>query len=332
MKKLDSKKTAGLLPLLIRGKTVLILLVLFAAISIASPYFLKVSNIMNIIRQNSASAIIAVGFTLVVASGNLDLSIGRMLGLIGVVTALISKMQGMPFALVIVIGLALGAACGALNGIVGTKMHIPMFITTVAMQGVFQGANYLISRSSTINQIPDAFTWIGQATLFGFLPVPVLILFVVVLLGCLLLNKTVIGRYVLAVGGNRQAAMVAGINADKVIVIVYTIMGICAAIAAFVMTGRAASAQPDAGSGMELDAIAAVIIGGTTLGGGTGKVLGSLVGCMIIGIIQNGLNLLGVDTNWQLVSKGVLIVLAVFLDYETGRISSRLRNRVNNKD
>ncbi|MBE6018553.1 MAG: ABC transporter permease, partial [Lachnospiraceae bacterium] len=139
--------------------------------------------------------------------------------------------------------------------------------------------------------------------------------------------KTIFGRHLLAVGGNSQAAEVSGINKARVTMLVSIFMGLCAAIGALIMTGRAASAQPEAGSGMEMDAIAAVIIGGTTLGGGTGKVLGSLVGVLIIGMISNGLNLLGVDTNWQLVAKGLIIVAAVFLDYQTGQISSRLSNR-----
>lgn len=314
--------------LLIEGKTFLILLILVVVLTIASPYFLTVSNIMNVIRQISASAIISVGFTLVIASGNLDLSVGRMLGLIGVVTALISKIQGVPLVAVILLGLLLGAFCGALNGVIGTKMHIPMFITTVAMQGVFQGANYLFSKSSTINQIPPSYAYIGQKS-YGFLPLPVIILAVVVCIGYIILNKTIFGRYILAVGGNKEAAKVSGINSDQVIIAVYTVMGICAAIAAFVVTGRAASAQPDAGSGMELDAIAAVIIGGTTLGGGTGKIFGSLVGCLIIGIISNGLTLLGVNTNWQIVTKGLLIIIAVFLDYEADRLTKKVHKKQN---
>ena len=319
--------SAGIINLILRAKTFLILIVLFIILAIIAPHFLSVTNIMNIIRQNAANGVVAIGFTFVVASGNLDLSIGRMLGLIGVITALVSKLDGVPMFAVVILALVLGAIFGSMNGLIGTKLHIPMFITTVAMQGVFQGLNYLISHSSTVTQIPKGYTAIGQTSLFGFLPVPVIIFLGMVTIAALLLNKTIFGRHLLAVGGNSQAAEVSGINKARVTMLVCIFMGVCAAIGALIMTGRAASAQPEAGSGMEMDAIAAVIIGGTTLGGGTGKVLGSLVGVLIIGMISNGLNLLGVDTNWQLVAKGLIIIAAVFLDYETGQISSRLSNR-----
>lgn len=326
MEKRKKITSVELMNFILKGKTFFILVILFIVLSLMSPYFLTVKNIMNIIRQNAASGVVAVGFTFVVASGNLDLSIGRMLGLIGVITAIVSKIDGMPMFVVVLLALVLGCFCGSINGFIGTKMHIPMFITTVAMQGVFQGVNYIISRSSTITQIPKGYAAIGQKSIFGVIPVPVIIFLGMVIIGALMLNKTIFGRHLLAVGGNAQAAEVSGINKNRVTMLVCIFMGVCAAIGALIMTGRAASAQADAGSGMEMDAIAAVIIGGTTLGGGTGKVFGSLVGVLIIGMISNGLNLMGVDTNWQLVAKGLMIVAAVFLDYETGKISSRISN------
>jgi ribose/xylose/arabinose/galactoside ABC-type transport system permease subunit len=228
---------------------------------------------------------------------------------------LMSK-TAMPFALVIILGFLAGGLCGFVNGIIGVHFRLPLFIVTLATGQIFKGICYLASNTSPISGLPTAFKTIGQGYV-GPVPIPVIIVAFCTLIIYLILNRTAFGRYAIATGGNRLAARTSGINTDAVTVSIYVLMGFCTAAAAIIMTGRAASAQPAAGQGMEMDAIAAVVIGGTPLSGGKGKVLGTVFGCLIVGVINNALNLSRVDSNWQQIAKGALIVLAVLLDVIT---------------
>jgi ribose/xylose/arabinose/galactoside ABC-type transport system permease subunit len=309
------KVQSFLLEFLLNNKALIILLVLCIGCTFASPSFLNPINIRNVIRQICTSTIIGVGFTCVIASGNLDLSVGYMLGMLGVMMGLMSK-TGMPFPLVILAGLGIGALCGFLNGIVGIRFRLPLFIVTLATGQVFRGVCYLISNTSPVTGLPPAFRIIGQEYI-GPIPIPVYIVIVATVIIYVILNRTAFGRHAVATGGNRVAARISGINTDFVTVAIYVLMGLCTTIAALIMTGRAASAQPAAGQGMEMDAIAAVVIGGTPLHGGKGKVMGTVFGCLIVGVINNALNLSRVDSNWQLIAKGSLILIAVLLDVVT---------------
>lgn len=302
--------------ILFNFRTLLILILLVGIISIASPYFLTAINLRNVLRQVSVYAIIGVGFTLVVSSGNLDFSVGAMITLIGIVTALLSKINGMPFGVVIIIGLIIGVGLGYFNGLMGTLLGIPMLITTFALSKAYEGVGYLMTKNTTVINLAEEYAVIGQGYI-GSVPIPVIIMIIVVIIFSIIMYRTRLGRYAMAIGGNTEAARVSGINVEKTRTILFVIMGLCSAIGAFIITGRAASAQPTAGLGMELDALTAVVIGGTSIKGGKGNIIGTSIGALIVGVINNGLNLIGVDSNWQVVAKGLMILIAVFIDVKS---------------
>ena len=320
------KGRSSMLDMLLDNKAVLILILLCLVATCMNSKFLGGRNIMNVIRQVCASAILGVGFTLVIASANLDLSVGYMLGMIGVIMGLLSR-ANVPFILVLLAGLATGALCGFINGFIGVKFKLPLFIVTLATGQVYRGACQLLSNTSPVNGLQNEFKVLGQGYLLG-VPIPIYIMVVVGVTLYIVLNRTRFGRHAIATGGNREAARTSGINTDSVTIRIYMIMGVCTAIAAMVMTGRAFSAQPAAGQGMEMDAIAAVVIGGTSLSGGAGRIGGTVVGCLIVGVINNMLNLAGVDSNWQLVAKGLLILTAVLLDVASSRYFSKKLKKV----
>jgi len=313
--------------LLMGNKAFIIVLFMSVILSFASPVFFGASNILNIIRQVSVSTLLSIGFTIVLSSGNMDLSVGTLLGLCGMVLAKLIKDFKVPIPLAILITLLFAILCGSLNALIITTFRIPFFIVTLATQSIFRGANYLLSQLVPVAGLPDKFLYIGQGYLWG-IPVPIFIMLLVVVCVWILMNRTKFGRHILAVGGNQEAARVSGINTKKITYGVYMCGALCTGIAAVVMTSRAASAQVSAGIGMEMDAIAAVVIGGTSMSGGNANVWGTVFGCLIVGIVNNGLNLLGVDSNWQVVAKGVLILFAVIIDTVTARsLASRLNKQ-----
>ncbi len=305
------------LNILLDNKAILIFLLLFIISCFVSPVFLSSRNLLNVIRQISVSAIVGIGFTCIIASANLDLSVGDMIGLLGAEMALLSR-AGLPFGLVVLIGVLTGAFCGFMNGMIGVSIGLPLFIVTLATGQIYNGITLLITHNSAVTGISPEFKALGQGYLFN-IPTPIYIMVGVGIVIYLVLNKTTFGRHIIAIGGNKEAAHVSGIDTKKVTVGVYMLLGVCASVAAVVLTGRANSAQPSAGAGMALDSVAAVVIGGTPLSGGSGKVMGTVIGCLIVGTINNMLNLLGVDSNWQSVAKGLLILIAVSLDVLSDR-------------
>ena len=318
---IKTRGSSGVVDFIINNKAIFLFVLLAAILALVEPLFFSAKNLTNLIRQACTSIIMGVGFTMVMASGNLDLSVGYMLGLIGVVSATISKM-GVPLIVTIGSALLLGAICGLLNGTIGTCLKVPMFISTLAMGSVYQGANYLFTNNKAVAQLPQSYINIGQGYLAG-IPLPIIIMLVVVVILWVILNRTKFGRYCLASGGNASAARVAGINVAATTRGVYVVMGLCAAVAALVLTGRAASAQLAAGQGMEMDAIAAVVIGGTPLTGGKGNIIGTVFGCLIITAIGNGMNLMGINSNWQIVAKGLLILIAVVIDLQSSNLLNK---------
>lgn len=298
--------------LLTGNKAPMILIVLMLFMAVASPVFFTQSNLFNVIRQVAYSAILATGFTLILASGGIDLSLGYMVGLIGII---IGKMlvADIPVWVCIVAAIGSGALFGAFNASVITIFSLPPFIVTLAIGYLYKGAIYLVTKMVPISGLPASFKFLGQGYLLG-IPVPVYILVAVVLIMHIIIHNTKFGRHALAMGGNANAARVSGININWTRLKVYMVMGMYAAVAAIVLTSRTASAQISAGEGTEMDAVAAVVLGGNSMAGGKATVLGTLVGCIIVGIINNGLNLLQVDSNWQVVAKGVLILFAIILD------------------
>lgn len=297
------------------NKAFLIVIVMGILLSCITPIFFTTRNLLNVLRQVCTSTILALGFTLVLGTGNIDLSVGSQIGFIGI---LMVKMMtaGVPFYLAIVFGALIGVCLGFINAGIISTFNLPAFIVTLAMQQILRGAGYLISGMLPLTGVPDQFVFLGQGYLLG-VPVPVYIMIAMVIIIWFAVNRFKYGRYMLALGGNAEAARVSGINTKKVLFQTYIYMGLCATVAAVVLTARSASAQPTAGMNMEMDAIAAVVVGGTSMSGGSVNVLGAFFGSLIVGMVNNGLNLLGVDSNWQVVSKGLLILFAVLLDSVT---------------
>lgn len=264
----------------------------------------------------------AAAFTCVLACGYIDLSVGSLLGMLGIIMAKLSTSANLPFATVVVIAIGLGALCGAVNGLIITGLRVNFFIATLATQLVFRGINYVICNNSSISGLPPEYASVGQQY-WGPLPAPVYIMILFTVIIAVILYRTTFGRHIVATGGNIEAARVSGVNVNAVIIGVYVIMGIAAAIGALIITGRAMSGQPSAGEGMEMDAIAAAVIGGTALSGGKGNVVGSIIGCILIGMIGNVLNIMGVNSNYQLIVKGLIILSAVVLDVQTAQFLSK---------
>jgi len=310
----------------LNNKAIVILILLSIIVSFTTPAFLTSRNLLNVVRQICASAILGIGYTLIISSANLDLSVGYMLGMLGVIMGLLSR-ANVSFPLVLLVGAVCGALCGFINGFVGVKFKLPLFIVTLATGQIYKGICYLLSNTSPVNGLQDQFKVLGQGYL-GPIPIPIYIMAFVMVTLYILLNKTRFGRHAIATGGNSEAARISGINTASVTIRVYMIMGVCTSIAAMIMTGRAFSAQPTAGQGMEMDAIAAVVIGGTSLSGGSGHIVGTVIGCLIVGVINNMLNLNAVDSNWQLIAKGLLILGAVLLDVTSTRYFTKKLKKV----
>lgn len=298
--------------LLRRYGMVLAFILLSLALSVLSNSFLTVSNILNIARQVSINAIIAAGMTFVILTAGIDLSVGSVLAFSGAIMAgLLSA--GRPIPMAIVAGFVVGGLMGVVNGIVIARGKVQPFIATLAMLTIGRGATLVYTDGRPITGLPDAFVWLGAGEV-GKVPVPVIIM-ALVFVGCyVVLSRTVLGRYVYAIGGNEEAARLSGVNVTFYKALAYVIAALLSTISAIILTARLNSAQPTAGSGYELDAIAAVVLGGTTLAGGEGGIAGTLLGAFIIGVLNNGLNLLNVSSFYQLVVKGVVILLAVLLD------------------
>ena len=290
------------------------LLLIVIIISIMSPSFLTLNNLLNVLRQVSINALIAFGMTFVILTGGIDLSVGSTLALSGAVTAGLMA-GGTDPILAMLIGLILGAILGAINGIIITKGKVAPFIATLATMTIYRGLTLVYTEGKPISGLGDsaAFKMLGKGYFLG-IPVPVLTMAIAFGVLYFLLKKTTFGRRVYAVGGNEEASRLSGISVDRVKIYVYSLTGMLAALSSLILTSRLNSAQPTAGSMFELDAIAAVVLGGTSLTGGRGWIVGTLIGAMIIGVLNNGLNLIGVSSFFQQVVKGAVILVAVLLD------------------
>jgi ribose transport system permease protein len=287
-------------------------LLLVVVLSFLSNSFLTVSNLLNIARQVSINAIIAAGMTFVILTAGIDLSVGSVLAFSGAIIAgLLST--GQPLLVGISAGLLLGAVLGLVNGLIVTRGGVQPFIATLGMLTIGRGATLVYTDGRPITGLPDAFVWLGAGDV-GRVPVPVIIMALVFLAAYVVLTQTVLGRYIYAIGGNEEAARLSGVNVTLYKTLAYVLSGVLAATSGIILTARLNSAQPTAGGGYELDAIAAVVLGGTTLAGGEGSITGTLLGAFIIGVLNNGLNLLNVSSFYQQVVKGVVILLAVLLD------------------
>ncbi|WP_229620210.1 ribose ABC transporter permease [Vibrio parahaemolyticus] len=304
---------------LIEQKSLIALLFLIVVVSFLNPNFFTVDNILNILRQTSVNAIIAVGMTLVILTAGIDLSVGSVLALCGAFAASLIAME-VPVLIAVPTALLAGAALGAISGIIIAKGKVQAFIATLVTMTLLRGVTMVYTDGRPIStgftDTADAFAWFGTGYALG-IPVPVWLMVVVFAAAWYLLNHTRFGRYVYALGGNESATRLSGINVDRVKIGVYAICGMLAALAGIIVTSRLSSAQPTAGMGYELDAIAAVVLGGTSLMGGKGRIMGTLIGALIIGFLNNALNLLDVSSYYQMIAKAVVILLAVLVDNKT---------------
>ena len=314
-----------------RGGALIILLVLVGAFSLASENFLSVDNLRNILRQYSVPAILAVGQTLVIVGAGIDLSVAATAALSGSVMGVSFAHWGYPEPVAILLGIAAGFAVGAINGFAITVLRVPDFIATLGAFAWVRGTALLVTDGLPVpdytkakegRRVPESVSTLGADSLFG-IPLIAIVAGVVALVGWFILARTRLGRSAYAIGGNREAARVSGIHVARTKWAIYVVSGLMAAVGGFMLTGRQGSANALMGEGMELQSIAAVVVGGTNLFGGEGGVGGTLIGVLIIGVLNNGLNILGVAEFWQRVVNGTIIVAVVALDQWRRRAAVR---------
>lgn len=298
---------------ILKNKAVFIMILMALVIGAIEPIFFSTNNLFNVLRQVCSSTILAMGFTFILGLGEIDLSVGAILGLNGVIMAKLMVEMNWPIATAILVAVVAGLVFGVVNATIISLLDIPPFIVTLATQSLFRGAVYIITGMVPIAGLPDSFINIGQGYV-GRVPIPVVIMLVVIVISYILANYSTFGRHVIAMGGNADATRACGINTKRVQLGVYMLSGVCATISAVVTTARAASAQIAAGKDMEMDIIAAVVIGGTSMNGGNMNIIGTVFGCLIVGMITNGMNLMGINSNYQIVAKGALILLALVID------------------
>jgi putative xylitol transport system permease protein len=311
--------TAGLM--LQRYGILLALLVACLTLALINENFLSTRNILNVLRQTSINGILAIGMTFVILTRGIDLSVGSVAALAGVVAASLATtssagtVAGGPYPALIAIaaGLAVGMACGGISGGIVARFRVPAFVVTLGMLSAARGMTLIYSGGRPIPNLTDEFRWIGTESIWG-IPVPIFLLLGTFAVAHFVLTQTRFGRHVYAVGGNPHAAKVSGLPVNRIRFWVYVIAGALAGLAGMLLAARTGSGLPQAGIAYELDAIAAVVIGGTSLAGGVGRVTGTLIGALLIGVMNNGLDLMGVESYYQQVIKGVLIVAAVMLD------------------
>ncbi len=311
-------KTALLLD---KYRVFIIFLVLILIASFISDAFFTVNNLFNVLRQVSIVAIIAVGMTIVILTAGIDLSVGSVLALTGAIAAGVIT-AGMPLPLAIAICLAAGLLMGAVNGLIVAKGKVPAFIATLAVMVIARGMTLVYTQGNPIVISDMGYRFLGSGKILG-IPFPVILMLAIFTIMYWVLKHTTFGRNIYAVGGNEEAARLAGINVDRVKIGVYALTGFFASISALIYTSRLMSAQPNAGSMMELDAIAAVIIGGTRLTGGKGGVTGTLIGALIMGVLDNILNLANVSPFYQDIAKGLVILAAVLIDSKLAKLQKQ---------
>ncbi|MDR2494007.1 MAG: ABC transporter permease [Spirochaetaceae bacterium] len=276
--------------------------------------FLSGNNIMNVLRQVATNLYIACGMTMIIILGGIDLSVGSVVALSGCVTGGLIAYQGCPLPAAVMLGLLVGVAAGAFNGFVVSRTTIPPFIVTLSMMNIARGAGYVYTGGQPIRIMDDAFNFIGSGYV-SMVPVPVIYLVIIVGISAFIMNRSKLGRHIYAVGGNPTAARFSGIKNGRVLFFAYLFSGTMSAIAGIVLASRMFSGQPTAGQGAEMDAIAAVVLGGTSMSGGVGRIGGTVIGALIIGVLNNGLNLLNINSFWQYIVKGVVILIAVYVDF-----------------
>lgn len=293
------------------------LVVLCVLLTFLSPDFLTVNNIISIALQTAVIAIIAIGMTYVIITSGIDLSVGSVIALAGVVAAQLLT-NGVNIVLAMLFGVIIGALFGLLNGLLITKGNLQPFIATLGTMMIARGLSLVLTDGLPVSGLPKSFTTLGNGRLLG-IPIPVIFLIVIAIIAHFVLSKTVFGRYVYALGSNEEAARLSGVNTNLNKIYVYILSGVLAAIAGMILAARLVSAQPSAGTGYEMDAIASVVIGGASMAGGIGSITGTVIGAFTIGVLRNGLNLLNVSPFWQQIAIGIVILLAVYFDHKKNK-------------
>jgi len=302
---------------------ILVLLIFFAVMILTTNDFLTLTNLDNLIRQVAVFAILSVGQLFVILTGGIDLSVGSILGLSGGVTALLLA-GGVPIPITILVGLGIGLGVGLIHGVLVSQLKLPPFIATLGMLGVARGVVLLLTGAKTIAPLPDAFNAIANGYILG-LPSLFWLLILVAIVASFVLGRTVFGRYVYAVGSNAESARLSGVPVNLVLLAVYSISGLLAGFAGVLTTSRLGAGIPTAGTGYELQAIAGAVIGGASLSGAKGRTIGAVLGALIMAILANGGNLLGVDPFYLQIAIGLLIILAVYFDNLQGRTFNFMR-------
>jgi len=297
----------------------MILVIVFAVIcivlSIMTPDFLTFNNIRNVVRQVSYTAIASIGMTLVIILGQIDLSAGSLIAISGLTAARVFTLTHSPAAAFIGV-VAIGVVVGLFNGILTAKGKIPGFIATLASMIILRGLAYIVTGGSPIAVMDKSFTFFGIGFLW-IIPIPIIFMVIAIVIGSFLTNMTRFGRYIYAVGGNEETARWSGIHVEKVKILVYLLLGVFTSISGLIVAARLGSGQPSAGLNFEMDCITAAVVGGTSMSGGKGKISGTIVGVLLLGVLTNGMTLLDINTYWQQVIKGIIIVAAVLIDTST---------------
>jgi len=287
-------------------------IVLCVIMSVASSKFLEYDNLINVVRQVSINGILAVGMTFVILTSGIDLSVGSVLAISSTVVAGAMINQGLPSIVAVLLGILVGAVCGLINGTLVAYAKMPAIIVTLAMMEIPRGLALLYTGGYPLSGLPSGFSFLGRGYVLNVIPMPVVIMLIVYVIAYVILSHLPMGRYIYAIGGNEEAVRLSGVKVKKYKIMAYLISGVTAGVTGVVLTSRLMSGQPMAGSGFELDAIAAVVLGGTDIAGGRGSIVGTFLGVLIMGVLNNGLNLMGVSPYVQRVLKGLIILLAIY--------------------
>ena len=317
-----SRKSNIIDALKVNGGVLAAFILIFVISSVLTTRFLTVSNMMTILRTNATTALCAFGMTFVILTGNIDLSVGSFMTLCGCLSAMLIAEAGMHTFAAIGVALLVSVVFGTINGLLITKMKIPAFIATLATMNALRGACYVMTNGKPVVFSKGIFTNIGGGYI-GIFPLPAVYMIVALVILWIILNQTKFGRCIYAVGGNLMAAKYSGVNTDRTVIIVYIISGIMSACSGILLISRLGSGQPTVGEGAELDAIASCVVGGVSMNGGSGTLFGTFIGCLLMGVISNILNLIGVNSYIQLIVKGVIIVLSVYIDIVRTRVATR---------
>jgi len=293
--------------------SLLSLLIIVIFLSLSSPFFLTTDNLMSIGLQMAVIAIMSIGQMWIIISGGIDLSVGSVLALSGVVTTLLIS-NGFDVASASLIGMVVGSLCGFFNGFLISVGKLPPFISTLGMMGIARGISLIITQGVPVFGLPESFSIIGNGRIANVIPIPVILTVLLALIGHLIITRTPFGRYTYAIGSNFEAARLSGIRTTRNLIYIYLLGGFLSGLAGIVLASRLSTGQPSAGTGYELDVIAACVIGGASLSGGSGTIWGAILGALLIGILRNGCNLLDISAFWQQVAIGAIIVIAVFVD------------------